>query len=83
MVGNVWEWVGDWGDQANGCTTWGASFGSDLTCVGGPGSGDSNFPGALLRGDLWFFGTQAGVFAVDGRYDPSAAGSGVGFRCAR
>jgi formylglycine-generating enzyme required for sulfatase activity len=34
MVGNVWEWVGDWGDLATGCTAWDAAFGEDMTCVG-------------------------------------------------
>lgn len=34
MVGNVWEWVGDWGDLATGCTNWVAEYGGDMTCVG-------------------------------------------------
>ncbi|MCC6849427.1 MAG: SUMF1/EgtB/PvdO family nonheme iron enzyme [Deltaproteobacteria bacterium] len=34
MVGNVWEWVGDWGDLATQCSAWDASFGQDMSCVG-------------------------------------------------
>ncbi len=34
MVGNVWEWVADWGDLATGCTQWSTDFGQDMTCVG-------------------------------------------------
>jgi formylglycine-generating enzyme required for sulfatase activity len=34
MVGNVWEWVADWGDLATGCTFWGVEHGGDITCVG-------------------------------------------------
>jgi hypothetical protein len=83
MVGNVGEWVADWGDFANGCTQWSGSFGSDLSCVGGPGSGASNLPGALHRGGLWFDGTIAGVFAVEANQRPSDSYNSVGFRCAR
>ncbi len=53
MVGNVWEWVDQWGDRADGCDNWSAGFGSDISCVGGSGtSSGSNLPGALFRGGL-------------------------------
>ena len=83
MVGNVDEWVEDWGDLADHCTIWSPAFGSDLSCVGGPGSSYSNLPGAWLRGNAWGGNIYAGVFAVDGRFDPSFSGGATGFRCAR
>jgi len=83
MVGNVWEWVADWSDAADGCTTWNSSYGGDSSCFGGPGSATSNLPGALLRGGNWAHGTGAGVFAVVAFYGPTLVDDGVGFRCAR
>jgi hypothetical protein len=43
MVGNVWEWVAEWGEIATGCATWASEMGSDMSCVGAnsPGSGES------------------------------------------
>ena len=81
MVGNLMEWVADWGDLATNCTNWSPTFGDDHSCVGGDGS--VNFPGALLRGGYWVDGTDAGVFSVNGFDDPSSASNGIGFRCAR
>jgi len=82
MVGNVWEWVGDWGDLAQACTNWSATFGSDLSCVGDGTATGATLPGALIRGGGWGDGTDAGVFAVGGG-GPSGASGSVGFRCAR
>ena len=81
MVGNVWEWVGDWGDLGTACTPWPATFGSDASCVGGPGP--SNLPSAWFRGGSRQSLTEAGVFAVNGRNIPAFSGSEVGFRCVR
>jgi formylglycine-generating enzyme required for sulfatase activity len=82
MVGNLWEFVADWGDLAQGCTNWLATFGSDLSCVGGSGS-ISFLPGVLLRGGPWSGGVNAGVFAAAISLFPSSADGTVGFRCAR
>jgi len=81
MVGNEWEWVADWSDLANGCTTWPSGFDSDQSCVGGPGS--PYLPGALLRGGPWSLGTAAGVFAVNAVDRPLDSSVNIGFRCAR
>lgn len=89
MVGNVWEWVGNWGDHALvGCTDWTASgsgiAGDDLSCVGGDGSSVPGLlPGALIRGGDWDEGKQAGVFAVSGDRPPSNTNQFIGFRCAQ
>src|SRR5215468_5082937 len=91
MVGNVDEWVADWGDSSVSCTSWPATFGSDLSCVGGPGttgnpgeqSGALSFPGAFVRGGSFFDQMDAGVFAVSAGTDPSQRSPSIGFRCAR
>jgi hypothetical protein len=86
MVGNVWEWVSDWADQADsGCTNWTASAGIgglDESCFGGAASASGLIPGALIRGGHWYDGTGGGVFAVHSDYQPNDSGD-VGFRCAR
>src|SRR5262249_51372994 len=87
MVGNVYEWVADWVDDASTCTDWTTSAnipGSDLSCFGGPGGGGvASLPGALLRGGFFSNGTGAGVFAVAANFPPSASDHTIGFRCAR
>ena len=82
MVGNLWEWVADWGDRATGsCTSWSATYGSDYSCVGGNSVPD--LPGALIRGGGFSHGSSAGVFAVYAFNDPSVSNFIFGFRCAR
>jgi formylglycine-generating enzyme required for sulfatase activity len=83
MVGNVSEWVAEWGDFADGCTTWPSSFGDDASCFGGPGSLNSNLPGGVHRGGDFNLGAGAGVFAVDDFFFPSDFDFFIGFRCAR
>jgi formylglycine-generating enzyme required for sulfatase activity len=83
MVGNVFEWVEDWADQATGCGNWPSSFGTDRTCFGDGGSPSSGFPAALVRGGTFDLGTGAGIFAVDALDDPSTSTGIIGFRCAR
>src|SRR5437667_8940214 len=83
MVGNEWERVAEWGDLAQHCTSWPAGFGSDQSCVGGPGSPFSNLPGAWRRGGDFDDGSSTGVFNVDAGIDASQSGNGIGFRCAR
>jgi len=81
MVGNLWEWVADWDEQADGCADWPASFGSDATCFG-TGT-PSRFPGALVRGGYFSFGSDAGPFAVAASIQPSDSDPIFGFRGAR
>lgn len=90
MVGNVWEWAGDWEDHASpsGCSTdWTTQTGipgADLSCFGGDGTaGVYQIPGSLSRGGRWDSGTDAGVFAVGGGSDPNVLSGSHGFRCSR
>ncbi len=90
MVGNVEEWVADWADIRQSCTDWTSQTGlagGDVSCFGGPGDSgghpNQSIPGALIRGGSWFTGTNAGVFAVFGGFNPSESHIYIGFRCAR
>jgi len=81
MVGNVWEYVGDWQEQATGQLNWpSGNFADDFSAVGGNGLGR---PGAVVRGGFWHMSSGAGIFAIDALHDPSEAPPAVGFRCAR
>jgi formylglycine-generating enzyme required for sulfatase activity len=80
MVGNLWEFVADWDEEASNCTNWPTGFGSDLTCLG---EGTSRFPGAVIRGGDFDDGTGAGPFAVFARERPSTSFDNLGFRGAR
>lgn len=96
MVGNVWEWVGDW---IQGNSTWsptttvnglaGSGYGNDYLVGINPagtqsvdGSG-ANFPAALIRGGTWDDGVNAGVFALWAGVGATYSSSDIGFRCAR
>jgi hypothetical protein len=83
MVGNLYEWVADWGEHATGCTLWSDEFGTDESCVGGDGV--YHLPGVLARGGYWGLtgGVYAGVFAAYQVNFPYTAVEGIGFRCGR
>ncbi len=81
MVGNLWEWVADWDEEADGCAKGPAGFGGDLTCFGD--ASPSRFPGALIRGGDFDEGAEAGPFAVGALNRPSISSSNFGFRGAR
>lgn len=85
MVGNLWEWVADWVPLSTApCPGWAAAAGfssDDAMCLAGADT--TKGPGALIRGGFFGFGTNAGVFTVDGLFYPSAEISVVGFRAAR
>lgn len=80
MVGNLWEWVGDWVPRSTGClpTT---LFADDLNCLAGADT--SSGPGALVRGGSFGFGAGAGVFSVVGGVTPAQQFGNFGFRGAR
>ena len=80
MVGNLYEWVGDWVPASTMCPGWGA-FSDDDMCLSGA-STTAQGPGALFRGGGFNIGVQAGPFAVDGGTVASDFGN-IGFRGAR
>lgn len=80
MVGNVWEWVADWGTRATACPGWGG-FSDDVMCIGG---GSTSFgPGGIVRGGAADNGTGAGPYAITGYDDPDDFFGNRGFRCGR
>jgi Sulfatase-modifying factor enzyme 1 len=94
MVGNVIEFVADWGALATTGTTWDAfiaGFGGDVSNMGGSPSGTIyGLPGTTLRGGSFAlgsggFGELAGVYAIDQNGAPNSIGdaSAAGFRCAK
>lgn len=92
MVGNVWEWVGDWIQGSS--TNWnpstgnaGMDYGTDYMLGTNPafyqGTNSTNFPSAPIRGGSWGNGAFAGVFALYADNGPSYSFNSIGFRCAR
>lgn len=82
MVGNLYEWIGDWGDRSATCENWPPEFGNDVSCFEGAGNG---LPGAVMRGGYSGLTGEgnAGVFAVAVINGPSFGVEGIGFRCGR
>jgi formylglycine-generating enzyme required for sulfatase activity len=81
MVGNLYEWVGDWVPSATACPDWGG-FSDDSMCLSGASTTVTG-PGVLYRGGAYVDGTFAGPFAVIGSGHPLFSLSTIGFRGAR
>ena len=85
MVGNVIEFVGDWGALATAGNTWDMfipGFGNDVSNMGGAPNGTIyGLPGTTLRGGSFATtpnsggtGEQAGVYAIDQNGAPNSIG---------
>ena len=96
MVGNVIEFVADWGALATTGATWDVflpGFGGDVSNMGGSPNGTIyGLPGTTLRGGSFAIvpnsggtGELAGVYAIDQNGAPNSIGdaSAAGFRCAK
>ncbi|MCC6846874.1 MAG: SUMF1/EgtB/PvdO family nonheme iron enzyme [Deltaproteobacteria bacterium] len=82
MVGNLSEWVADWGPRTTGCTSWSVTVSptGDHQCF--LGAADTGDPGALVRGGYFEHHTGAGPLTVFSDR-PSDSNIATGFRCAR
>jgi formylglycine-generating enzyme required for sulfatase activity len=96
MVGNVIEFVADWGPLATTGANWDVflpGFGGDISNMGGPPNGTIyGLPGTTLRGGSFAVapnsggtGARAGVYAIDQNGAPNSIGdaTAAGFRCAK
>jgi formylglycine-generating enzyme required for sulfatase activity len=96
MVGNVIEFVADWGPLATTGNNWDVfipGFGGDISNIGGPPNGTIyGLPGTTLRGGSFTIapnsggtGERAGVYAIDQNGAPNSIGdaSAAGFRCGK
>lgn len=83
MVGNLYEWVADWTPESTACPGDPGDFSglSGFTCLSEMLFTDA--PGALFRGDLFFLGPGADMFALNGYIKPSSSLRDLGFRAAR
>ncbi len=83
MVGNVEEWVADWGPSATACPHWGG-FSDDDMCWAGA-STTATGPAALVRGGAFGFGylPSSGPMYIEGFDQPQDRSPKLGFRCAR
>ena len=70
MLGNVWEWVGDW---------YGAYPGGGVTDPAGPGSGSRR----VFRGGGWAYGARSCRSAIRLRLSPGSRFDYLGFRLLR
>jgi formylglycine-generating enzyme required for sulfatase activity len=84
MVGNLWEWVADWDEEASdsNCDNWPADLGTDISCFESGSFPSTAFPAALQRGG-GVNGTNAGPFAVAADTVPYDDDESFGFRGAR
>jgi hypothetical protein len=96
MVGNVVEFVADWGPLATTGNNWDVfipGFGAAVSNIGGSPNGTIyGLPGTTLRGGNFAIvpnsggtGERAGVYAIDQNGAPNSIGDGsaAGFRCAK
>ena len=98
MAGNLWEWVGNWGQygrdmaisRGEGLDAWGVNYGSDFTYnlngkafTNDRSSWVTGLPGALHRGGYWAHGDTAGIFALAADAAPSRWETTIGFRAGR
>ena len=70
MLGNVWEWVGDWYGEYSGGT---------VTDPVGPSSGSNR----VYRGGSWYYFARDCRSALRSRYSPDGRIDGLGFRLLR
>lgn len=80
MVGNLWEWTGDWIAATTNPTSWGGFSDDTLSFAGA--SESQQGPAAPRRGGGFAEGASAGPFALAAMRLPLSSGI-VGFRCAR
>ena len=96
MIGNLWEWTGDWyvtgvdWQTANGesAAPWPSGYGTDLTWnLNGRAHNGGGFvaglPAVALRGGNWADAANAGVFSFNLANGPSHSSTSLGFRCCR